>query len=81
MNMKTTATFTSTFSPQLMAWVDRVAQKKKQTRRAILEEAVSRYQRELARESLKKGFECAIADADMLELAEWGMDDYQNLLA
>ncbi|KKW22958.1 MAG: hypothetical protein UY70_C0008G0007 [Candidatus Kaiserbacteria bacterium GW2011_GWB1_52_6] len=82
--MKTTTTFTSTISPELIAWVDRIALAKKRTRRAVLEEAVKRYQQDVARTSLKEGFERAARDPDMLgdmvELAEWGMDDYARVV-
>lgn len=78
--MKTTLSFTSTISPKLIGWVDQRARAEKRTRRAVLEEAIKRYQRDAARESLKKGFERAALDADMLELAEWGMDDYAHIV-
>lgn len=77
--MKTTLSFTSTISPKLIGWIDRRARAKKLTRRAVLEEAIKRYQRDTAREILKDGFKRAAQDADMLELTEWGMDDYTNI--
>ena len=77
--MKTTATFTSTISPEVIRWVDKMARTTKRTRRAILEEAIGRYQRDLTRDFLKEGFERAALDPDVLELAEWGMDDYGRL--
>lgn len=77
--MKTTLSFTSTISPKLIGWVDRRARAEKRTRRSILEEAIRLYQRDASRESLKKGFERAAQDADMLELAEWGMSDYAHV--
>jgi predicted transcriptional regulator len=79
--MKTTMSFTSTISPELIAWVDKRAQSQKRTRRAILEEALKSYQRDAMRSVLKKGFGRAAHDADMLELAEWGMDDYSRLVS
>lgn len=79
--MKTTASFTSTISPALIAWVDRRAQSQKRTRRAILEEALKSYQRDAVRSVLKKGFERAALDTDMFELVEWGMDDYKRLVS
>jgi len=75
-----TATFTSTISPELIAWVDKHARTGKRTRRAVLEDAVRRYQKDIARESLKEGFMRAAQDPDMLECAEWGMDDYTNVI-
>ena len=78
--MKTTATFTSTISPELIAWVDSRAEAEKRTRRSILEEALRSYQREMMRSVLKAGFARAATDADLLELAEWGMNDYAQII-
>ncbi len=77
--MKTTA-FTSTISPKLIAWVDSRARAEKRTRRAVLEDALRQYQKEVMRKSLREGFARAAQDPDMLELAEWGMDDYQDII-
>lgn len=78
--MKTTASFTSTISPELIAWVDERARSQKRTRRVVLEEAIRSYQRDAIKDLLKEGFERAAHDADMLELVEWGMDDYKRLV-
>ncbi|MBI4093914.1 hypothetical protein HY417_03035 [Candidatus Kaiserbacteria bacterium] len=78
--MKTTTSFTSTISPELIAWVDRRARTQKRTRRAVLEEALKNYQREAMRNVLKEGFARAASDSDILELVEWGMDDYKQLV-
>jgi len=78
--MKTTASFTSTISPELIAWVDKRARSQKRTRRAVLEEALKNYQRDAMKNVLKEGFARAARDADILELAEWGMDDYKRLV-
>ena len=79
--MKTTASFTSTISPELIAWLDKRARVEKRTRRAVLEEAVKSYQRDSMKSSLKEGFERAALDADILELVEWGMDDYRKIVS
>ena len=78
--MKTTASFTSTISPKLIAWVDKRARTQKRTRRVILEEAIKSYQRDAMKTVLKEGFARAAHDADMLELVEWGMNDYQQVV-
>ena len=75
-----TITFTSTIAPDLITWVDKRARAEKKTRRAVLEEAVRRYQKTVVRENLKEGFARAAHDSDMFELAEWGMDDYARSL-
>ena len=79
--MKTTTSFTSTISPELIAWVDKRARDQKRTRRAVLEDALKNYQRDATRNVLKEGFARAAHDADMLELVEWGMDDYKRLVS
>ena len=78
--MKTTTSFTSTISPELIAWLDERARVQKRTRRTILEEAIKSYRRDAVQSVLKEGFERAALDADMLELVEWGMDDYTRLV-
>jgi predicted transcriptional regulator len=78
--MKTTTSFTSTISPELIAWVDKRARTQKRTRRAVLEEALKNYQRDAMKNILKVGFERVAHDADMLELVEWGMDDYKQVI-
>ncbi len=79
--MKTTTSFTSTISPELIAWVDKRARSQKKTRRAVLEDALKSYQREAVKNLMKEGFTRAARDADMLELVEWGMDDYKRLVS
>ncbi|HEY4500780.1 MAG TPA: hypothetical protein VJI70_00730 [Candidatus Paceibacterota bacterium] len=78
--MKTTASFTSTISPELIAWVDRRARAQNRTRRVILEEAIKNYQRDATKNVLREGFARASRDKDMLELAEWGMNDYRQVV-
>ena len=79
MSMKT-ATFTSTIAPELIKWVDSRARVEKRTRRAVLEDALKRYQKEVVRSNLREGFLRAAQDPDMIELAEWGMRDYANIV-
>ncbi len=78
--MKTTVSFTSTISPRLIAWVDKRAKSEKKTRRTILEEALEHYQRDAVKKSMRAGFERAASDAEMIELAEWGMSDYKQIV-
>lgn len=77
--MKTTASFTSTISPELIAWVDKRALSQKRTRRVILEEAIKVYQRTATQKALREGFLRAALDDEVLELAEWGIDDYAQI--
>lgn len=73
--MKST-TFTSTISARALDWLNEESKKQKRTRRAILEEALLTYKREM----MRKGFRADAANPDILELAELGMDDYAKLL-
>ena len=78
--MKTTMTFTSTLSPELLKWVDSIARAEKRTRRGILEEAIKHYQRQLASDKLRRAFESIADDPEIVEMAEWGMKDYARML-
>lgn len=73
----TTTTFTSTISPALIHWLDAEAKKAKRTRRDMLEEALIAFKRIKMRE----GFLRAAKDADIVEMAEWGMDEYSKMLS
>lgn len=75
-----TATFTSTIAPDLIKWIAARARVEKRTRRAVLEDALKRYQKDVMRTNLREGFMRAAQDPDMLELAEWGMDDYASVV-
>ena len=46
------------------------------TKLSFLKEAVKSCQRESTKRLLKEGFERVARDADMLELVEWGIDDF-----
>lgn len=74
-----TRTFTSTIEPDLIEWIDKRARAEKKTRRAVLEEAVRRYKHEATSKTLKEGFVRAACNLDVIELAEWGMDDYVEM--
>jgi oligoendopeptidase F len=74
-----TATFTSTIAPELITWVDSRAKAEKRTRRAVLEDALKTYQRTLVQKHMRDGFMRAAKD-DVLELAEWGMEDYTRVV-
>lgn len=75
-----TATFTSTISPQLLHWMKEYADKTKQTRRTILENALTQYKEEEICKQMRSDFKRASADTETLNLTEWGMDDYNELV-
>ena len=78
--MKTTQVFTSTISPEIIDWVNAYAKKVKRTRREVLEEALLRYKKEVKQKQMRDGFKRAALDSDTLEFAEWGMDDYSDIV-
>lgn len=75
-----TATFTSTISPQLLTWMKKYSTQTKQTRRVILEKALTQYRAEEIREQMRADFKRASEDEQTLNLSEWGMDDYHNIV-
>ena len=77
--MKTT-TFTSTISPQLLSWVTEHAKATQKTRRDILETALEKYKIEEIKRGMREDFKRASKDPDVLEMTEWGMDDYYNIV-
>jgi len=78
--VKNTKTFTSTISPELLGWLNEYSKQTKQTRRELLEDAIIRYRRDIKRKEMKKGFKRILADVSVVEFAEWGMDDYSNIV-
>jgi hypothetical protein len=75
-----TATFTSTISPQLLSWMTKHAKETKKTRRVILEEAITKYRTEEVRLKMKADFVRVSKDKEVLDLTEWGMDDYHSIV-
>ena len=78
--MKSTIVFTSTLSANLMSWLSSYARKKKSTKRAVIEQALKAYQKKTKKEELKETFIRASKDPEMTEMAEEGMDDYEEQL-
>lgn len=78
--MKSTIVFTSTLSGNLMSWLTNHAQKKNQTKRAIIEEALKAYQEKVRIEELKDTFKRAKIDTEITEMAEENLNDYEEQL-
>jgi hypothetical protein len=78
--MKYAEKFTSTISPELLTWLTTRAKQTKQTRRQLLEEALIKYRKDIKKESMQKGFKRASKDISIVELAEWGMEDYLRIV-
>jgi hypothetical protein len=75
-----TVVFTSTISPTLLAWVTAEAKRTKRTRRAVLESALVRYQREMIQAKMFADLSTEDKD-EVREMAEWGMKEYAEDLA
>ena len=74
-----TTTFTSTISPNTLAWVTDYAKGFNKTRREVLEEALGEYKKKKTKALFKDSFKRAAKDINNVELAEWGMDDYSQI--
>ncbi len=79
--MSPTAVFTTTISPQIMAWLQQHSKETHRTRRSILEEALKRYQEGVKRRHLIESFKRAAKDPEMKELADQGLSDYVEQLS
>jgi hypothetical protein len=73
-----TATFTSTISPQLLTWMTKHSKKTDQTRRAVIENALTKYCVEEMQKQMQTDFKRAVTDSEVSNLSEWGMDDYRD---
>jgi len=71
-----TALFTSTLDKGLLTFLNTQAKKRKQTRRALLENIISEYKGRY----IKNAFSRLSNDADILDNAEWGMNDFSAII-
>ncbi len=72
--------FTTTISSPLLNWMNDYAVETNRTRRAVLEDALVRYKETEIRERMKADFKRAKKDVEILNLTEWGMDDYHKIV-
>ncbi|NIA02456.1 MAG: CopG family transcriptional regulator [Nitrospirae bacterium] len=63
-----------------MSWLSNYSQKKKKTKRAVIEEALKDYQEKIRKEDLQETFKRAAKDSEIIGMAEEGMDDYEEQL-
>lgn len=75
MNRKT-VTYTSTLPNVVMEEVVEYAKKKKISKNKVIEIAVKKLLDEEIRNELKESFKKIADDPEMLEMAEWGLEDY-----
>ena len=78
--MKSAIVFTSTLSPQLMNWLNDYSQKIKTTKKAVIEEALRLFQKEMKKRQMAESFKKASQDLEIRQMTEEGMDDYLNQL-
>lgn len=78
--MKKAVVFTNKLTPRLMDWVNSYSKEKGITKRELIEEALEEYQEKIIKEKMAESFKRAAKDPEMLEMAEWGMDDYAEQL-
>lgn len=69
-------TFTSTLPDELLLKLSEMAKKLKLPKNKIIEKALTIYLDQLNRAEYLKSYKKAASDADVLELAEEGMEDY-----
>jgi len=75
-----TQTFTSTLEANLLVWVNEQAKQEKRTRREVLESALRAYKDCVKKTQFVEGFKRVAKDDNMLEMVEWGMDDYRDIV-
>ncbi len=75
-----TITYTSTLPNMVMEEVVGYAKKKKISKNKVIEIAVKKLLDEEIRNELMESFKKIANDSDMIEMAEWGMDDYAEQL-
>lgn len=75
-----TITYTSTLPGTVMEEIVEYARKKKISKNKVIEIAVKKLLEEEIRNELKESFKRIADDPDVIEMAEWGMDDYLKQL-
>ena len=73
-------TYTSTLPSMVMEEVVEYAKKKKISKNKVIEIAVKKLLEEEVRNELLESFKTIADDPDMIEMAEWGMEDYAEQL-
>jgi predicted transcriptional regulator len=73
-------TYTSTLSQDLMKEVDKYALKFKVQKKAIIETALKKYFEDQRRMEFIQSFQRANNDAEQLQIAEEGIEDYIKML-
>ena len=79
MNHKT-VTYTSTLPNAVMEEMVEYAKKKKISKNKVIEMALKKLLEEEIKNELRESFKKIADDPEMLEMAEWGMEDYSEQL-
>jgi predicted transcriptional regulator len=73
--------FTTTLPTNTLSWLDEVAQESKQPKNRILEDALRMYQAEYIRKRIAESYRTSSNDAEMMELANAGLSDWDTNIA
>ncbi len=79
MNRKT-VTYTSTLPNVVMEEIVEYAKKKRISKNKVIEIALKKLLEEEIKNELRESFKKIADDAEMLKMAEWGMEDYAEQL-
>ena len=69
-------TFTNNMSSDLMQWTEKYSARKKLTRRAVIEAALTEFRKGVRRKEYADSFKKASLDKDIKMMAEDGLGDY-----
>ncbi|MDX2188372.1 MAG: hypothetical protein SFY32_00800 [Bacteroidota bacterium] len=72
--------FTSTLSPNTIAFITEYAKTTSRNKNEVIEEAIELLQIELKKKNMTEGFKRMNKDIEMTKLAELGMEEYSNSL-
>lgn len=78
--MSSTIVFTSTLSANLMDWVREYSKENSITKRKVLEDALFKLKQESKQKKMEKSFKKAALDIEIYEMAEEGLEDYNENL-
>lgn len=70
--------FTTTLPSSTLSWLDEVAKESRQPKSRILEDALRMYQAEYARQRIVESYQNASDDAEMMELANVGLSEWDT---
>jgi predicted transcriptional regulator len=75
-----TKNFTTTFSISMLNWLDQVAEETKQSKKALIEDALSLWKKEYIKQKIRQSYKNASKDIEWVELSNIGIGDWENHL-